>query len=254
MKIAFFDSGVGGLTVLKMAMVEIPDAEFIYFDDSKNVPYGTKSKEKVKELVMDAVDFIASLKIDALVIACNTATSIAVNSIREKYTFPVIGMEPAVKPAVEKCGQKQVLVAATPLTLVEQKFQDLVSRIDTGNVVNMLALPKLVEFAEQFAFDDEAVLAYLGEELRPFDLEKVGTIVLGCTHFLFFKDHFRKVIPEHIQIIDGNIGTVRHLKNILKEKMLQSSAETIKNKITFYSGRIYQGDVGRYLKYMNLAK
>lgn len=249
MKIAFFDSGVGGLTVLSTAMKEIQNAEFIYFDDSKNVPYGTKSKERVKELVMDAVDLIASLDVDALVIACNTATSIAVNSIREKYTFPVIGMEPAVKPAVEKCGQKQVLVTATPLTLIEEKFQNLVSRIDQGNVVNLLALPELVVFAENFMFDDETVLPYLKEKLSPFNLDNFGTIVLGCTHFPFFREHFRKVIPEHVRIIDGNEGTVRHLKNILRDKITERSVRT---EVTFYSGGVQQTDDLRYQKYLDL--
>lgn len=250
MKIAFFDSGVGGLTVLSTAMKEIQNAEFIYFDDSKNVPYGTKSKERVKELVMDAVDLIASLDVDALVIACNTATSIAVNSIREKYTFPVIGMEPAVKPAVEKCGQKQVLVTATPLTLIEEKFQNLVSRIDQGNVVNLLALPELVVFAENFMFDDETVLPYLKEKLSPFNLDNFGTIVLGCTHFPFFREHFRKVIPEHVRIIDGNEGTVRHLKNILKEKTSITPVAENLQKLTFYSGKTLQTKISRYQRYL----
>jgi len=254
MKIAFFDSGVGGLTVLSTAMREIQNAEFIYFDDSKNVPYGTKSKEKVKELVMEAVDLIASLDVDALVMACNTATSIAVNSIREKYSFPVIGMEPAVKPAVEKCGQKQVLVTATPLTLIEEKFQNLVSKVDTGNVVTMLALPELVVFAENFVFDDDIILPYLKEKLQPFNLQNFGTIVLGCTHFPFFAKHFRKVIPEHIQIIDGNSGTVRHLKNILRDKSSAASENSLKPEATFYSGGVRQTDDQRYRKYLEFIK
>ena len=117
MKIGIFDSGIGGLTVLAEALKEIPKGEFIYFADTGNVPYGTKSKEEVKDLVLRAGEFLYSKKIDALVVACNTATSIGIEELRKKYNVPIIGMEPAVKLALNKEDNKKVLVMSTDLTL-----------------------------------------------------------------------------------------------------------------------------------------
>lgn len=249
MKIAFFDSGIGGLTVLNIALKELPNSNFIFFADTENVPYGTKSKAEVKKLVIDAVDFIANLDVDALVIACNTATSIAIKDIRAKYNFPVIGMEPAVKPAVESNNCKRVLVTATPLTLKEEKFQNLVERIDTENIVDLLPLPELVKYAEDFIFEDSIIIPYLEEKLKLFNLNNYSTIVLGCTHFPYFQSHFRKIIPEHIEIIDGNLGTVRQLKNVLSEK-IEIQTINVNSSIEFYSSKILQTDSSRYLKYI----
>jgi glutamate racemase len=156
MTIGFFDSGVGGLTVLAEALRQLPEENYIYYADTEHVPYGIRNKDEVRRFVLQAVDFMAAQNIKALVVACNTATSIAINNLRQKYDFPVLGMEPAVKPAVEKNGTqkglKRVLVAATQLTLREQKYQDLVSRVDQDHIVDGIALPELVEYAENFVF------------------------------------------------------------------------------------------------------
>ena len=154
MYIGFFDSGIGGLSVLKEALKILPNENYIYYGDTENAPYGTKTKEEVKDLTFRAVEFLDKHKIKALVVACNTATSAAVRELREKYSFPIIGMEPAIKPAVENNQKKgkRVLTLATPLTLKEEKFQSLISKFDVEHIVDMLPAPKLVEFAEKFIF------------------------------------------------------------------------------------------------------
>jgi glutamate racemase len=216
--VAFFDSGIGGLTVLHEALKILPNENYIYFSDGDNAPYGTRPKEEVRELVLQAVEFIAAQGIKALVVACNTATSVAIEDLRRIYDFPVIGMEPAVKPAVVGSA-KRVLVFATELTLKEEKFKNLVARVDTGQVVDYLPLQELVMFAERFEFDEEKITPYLKEKLAEHDLSKYGAVVLGCTHFLFFKKFMEKVLPPAIQIIDGNLGTVNNLKNKLGENL-----------------------------------
>lgn len=213
--IGFFDSGIGGLTVLHEALKMLPNERYIYFSDGDNAPYGTRPKEEVRELALKAVEFIANQQIKALVVACNTATSVAIEDMRRLYDFPVIGMEPAVKPAVMSGGRKRVLVFATELTLKEEKFKNLVARVDTEQVVDYLPLQELVMYAERFDFNEGHIIPYLKRKLDGLDLSKYGAVVLGCTHFLFFKKFIEQVLPPEIQIIDGNLGTVNNLKNKL---------------------------------------
>ncbi|MBS4174410.1 glutamate racemase [Bacillus sp. FJAT-49736] len=219
MKIGFFDSGIGGMTVLHQALRFLPNEDYIFYADTLHVPYGEKPKEEVREYILSAVDFMANQGIKALVIACNTATSIAVDVLRQKYNFPILGIEPAVKPAVQSCEgkRKKVLVLATNLTLKEEKFHNLVKSIDHHDLVESLALPGLVEFAENFEFKKEIVVPYLREKLSSFDLKQYGTIVLGCTHFPYFEDSIKEVFPEEVDIISGSIGTAKNLKRILEE-------------------------------------
>ena len=235
MTIGFFDSGIGGITVLHEALKSHISDEYIYYADTLNAPYGTKSKDDVKKYVSGAIDFIASLKVSAIVIACNTATSVAIEDIRKTYTIPIIGMEPAVKPAIKiaESAHKRVLVTATPLTLKEKKLKDLIDQIDNEHIVDLLPLPELVDFAENFEFKEDVVGDYLTKKLSEYDLNKYGTIVLGCTHFVFYKNLFKKIIPDHIDVIDGNIGTINNLKNILNS--METSPVDAKAKIKWYA-------------------
>lgn len=217
-RIGFLDSGIGGITVLHQALKLLPNEDYIFYADTVHVPYGEKPKEEVKQYIFNAVDFIANQDVKALVIACNTATSIAVEDLRKKYDFPILGIEPAVKPAVQKSEKKRkkVLVLATKLTLQEEKFQNLVKSIDNHDIVESLPLPGLVEFAEDFEFSEERVLPYLRQQLSLFDLKQYGTVVLGCTHFPYFKSILKKLFTEDADIIDGSVGTANNLKRILE--------------------------------------
>lgn len=220
MRIAFFDSGIGGITVLSQAMQLLPAEDFLYFADTLHVPYGSKSKEEVNEYVKSSIDLIVQEEVKAIVIACNTATSVAVSELRTSYGIPIIGMEPAVKPAIEmnRSTGKRVLVFATPLTLNQAKFTDLVSLIDEQNIVDSLPLPELVGYCEALQFEGEAIEAYFESKLSGFDLSIYGTIVLGCTHYLFYSKLLRKILPAHIQIVDGGVGTIKRLSMLLSEQ------------------------------------
>lgn len=253
MRIGFFDSGIGGLTVLNEALRELPGEKFTYYADTEHVPYGTKTKEEVRDLIFQAVEAIVEQGVKALVIACNTATSITVNDLRKKYSFPIIGMEPAVKPAVELGGNGRVLVMATPLTLKEEKFQNLVARIDAEHVVDALPMPKLVDFAERYEFDSPSVLSYLEERVRSFNLKQYSTIVLGCTHFVYFKAAMKKVLPQHINLIDGNNGTVKRLKTLLPDPKIEEDFCMDSEQILFLNSgkRDLNGTrFKRYLEYL----
>ncbi len=213
MKIAFFDSGIGGLSVLAEALRRFSGAEFLYFADEDHVPYGTKSRAEIVRLSLNAVGFLVSRGADAVVVACNTATSAAISELRGAFSVPVIGMEPAVKLAADSFGARPTLLIATPLTIAGEKLARLVGRLECETW--SLALPRLVEFAQDLEFDSPAVRAYLREELAQFELERLGSLVLGCTHFNYFKDVLREILPPCVRIIDGIDGTLNRLASEL---------------------------------------
>lgn len=253
MKIGFFDSGIGGITVLHDTLKVLPNEDYIYYADTLNVPYGPKPKDEVRKYILKAVDFINQQGVKAIVIACNTATSVAIEEVREKYSIPIIGMEPAVKPAIEEIRNidKRVLVTATELTLKEGKLHNLIAKLDNENVVDLLPLPGLVQFSEKLEFNHEIVLPYLKEQLFKYDLNNYGTIVLGCTHFSYFKDMFRKLVPSHVKVIDGNMGTANNLKRILEELNYVNEGN---GNITFYNSGIKVEGITELDKYKQLFR
>ncbi len=237
MKIGFFDSGIGGLTVLSEAIKRLPAHEYLYYADTLHAPYGPKPKEEVRKYVLDAIDFLVQQGAQIIVIACNTATSIAIKDLRTTYSLPIIGMEPAVKPAIQLGDEtkKRVLVTATPLTLKEEKLHRLIQQLEAESITDLLPLPGLVCFAEAFDFSDTTVIPYLREQLAPFDTTDYKAIVLGCTHFPFFSKQFKQLFPDGVTLIDGSIGTVTHLENIMS-KMEASPVDEM--SVTFFkSGR-----------------
>ena len=234
MKIAFFDSGIGGLSVLHHALKILPQEQFIFYADEDNVPYGTKSREKVLHFVDDAFKFLIEQGVGAIVVACNTATSVAVKEMREKYSLPIIGMEPALKLALDLFPERKVLVTATAITITGEKIRRLIAKLHAQNLAELLALPKLVEFAEQQEFKSAAVEEYLRGELN-YDFEKFSSIVLGCTHFNYFKDTLREILPANVKILDGNAGTINEL--IRRTNLQPAQAKNLPRTEFFYSGR-----------------
>lgn len=234
MKIAFFDSGLGGLSVLSEATENL-NAQFLFYADRDNVPYGEKSKEDILKYADDACVFLINQGADAIVLACNTATSVAAKALREKYSLPIIGMEPAVKYALKLNNSKRVLVIATPVTVRGEKMKELIGRVDKAHLVDLLALPKLVRFAESAEFESENVTLYLKENFKAYDFAKYSALVLGCTHFNYFKDTFRKLLPPSVALIDGNKGTI---KELMRRLDIKENTGDIKSSVEyFYSGR-----------------
>ncbi len=233
MKIAFFDSGIGGLSVLHHAMKLLPDEEFVFFADEDNVPYGTKPREMVMNFVDDVFRFLLTLDVKAIVVACNTATSVAVREMRRRYDLPIIGMEPAIKRAIDLYGDRRVLVTATPITINGEKIHSLIDRLGKRDIVDLLALPRLVDFAERQDFTSNAVTDYLREQFRPYCFEEYSSLVLGCTHFNYFKDTMRELLPDNVKFVDGNEGTLRELMrrlNLLPSNVTKNQ----KSKVEYY--------------------
>jgi glutamate racemase len=214
--IGVFDSGVGGISVLADLAYQLPDEQYVYFGDSDNAPYGVRSNEEVKQLSLNAVDHLLSFKIKALVVACNTATSVVINELRNNLNIPVIGMEPALKPGIELNKRGKVVVMATYVTLREKKFNDLIRRLKYAtNVIKMPCLG-LVEMIEKGGEYSDKIRDYVKNAFSQYNTDEIGVIVLGCTHYIFIKDIIVDIVGENIAIVDGNLGTVRHVKCLLQ--------------------------------------
>ena len=249
MLIAFFDSGIGGLTVLKDAIRELPGHDYIYYADTKNAPYGLKTKEEVSRHVFEAVDFISKHDIQALVVACNTATAAAIADLRHRYRFPILGMEPAVKPAVIKNRGKNILVLATSLTLKAGKLETLIASVDKRNKTVKMEMDALVGFAESWDFNSGKVRKYIQDKLRKLRMAEFETIVLGCTHFIYYKSIIQEAVGGEIAIIDGNLGTVANLKNVLSGLDAQNAKSG--GHVLFYSSGV-PDDQNREIKLREL--
>ncbi|MBQ7680042.1 MAG: glutamate racemase [Butyrivibrio sp.] len=216
--VGIFDSGIGGLGVLHEAVCALPQARFLFYADRAHVPYGERSEREILSYAEEITAFLRERGCAAIVIACNTATSVAAEALREHYRgegLPIIGMEPAVKPALEWEPEGPVLVIATPVTVREHKLQALLERLDATHRVHVHPMPELVRFAEGERFEDPAVEAYLAEELMPYVEAGIQSVVLGCTHFNYFVPQLRALFGPGVRLFDGNDGTVRHLAALL---------------------------------------
>lgn len=216
--IGVFDSGVGGISVLRALVREMPHERFIYFGDSAHAPYGTKTREEILGYSEAITARFEQLGAKAVVVSCNTATSVAIRELRENHPgIPIIGVEPALKPAVEKHPNGSILVMATPVTLERDKYHELVHRLDKRIAGSYRlyeeACPKLAERIEKGNLDD-ADLYELVENYIGVYKGKVDAVVLGCTHYPFIT-HVIKRILGNVDIFDGSEGTARQTRRQL---------------------------------------
>ncbi len=239
LKIGFFDSGIGGISVLAYAQKKLPEADYIYYADCDHVPYGTKTREEIIRYSDAAVGFLAGRDVSAVVVACNTATSMSIGYLRDKYRFPIVGMEPAVKPAAVTHHGKKILVCATPATIAGKKLHTLIEHnYSSDELPDLIGLPGLVTFAERGVLDKDIVCEYLETAIDK--TKNYSAVVLGCTHFGYFRDSFRAFFGS-IDIIDGTEGTVNRLISVLKENNIEIPSNG-RGTTTFYqSGRLVTG-------------
>ena len=223
--IAVFDSGVGGISVLRHLLRVMPGERYLYFGDSANAPYGTKTKEEVKNLTFSAARMLMERGIKALVVACNTATSAAIADLRAAYPeLIVIGIEPALKLAADKFPGGRLCVMATPMTLREEKFAALMGRYAQSCTVHKLPAPGLVELVESGKADSPEMVALLRELFAPL-MGQLDAVVLGCTHYPFAAKAISRVLGESVTLLDGGDGTARETKRRLSQAGLLEEGE-----------------------------
>jgi len=231
--IGVFDSGVGGVSVLRELVRQMPREDYYYFGDSANAPYGPRPTEEVRDLTLAAAEHLFSLGAKCLVVACNTATAAAINDLREKYPDEIIiGIEPALKLAADRHPNGTIGVMATEVTLRERKFAALVDRCRENCTVIPMPSPGIVELVEGDRVHSEEGYALLHAELDPY-VGKLDALVLGCTHYPFAKDVIREILGDSVDIVHGGPGTARETQRRLAEKgLLKTEGEgslTIEN-------------------------
>lgn len=250
--IGVFDSGVGGISVLKALTTELGHEQFVYFGDSAHAPYGDKTPQEIREFSDRIVQAMIQNGVKAIVIACNTATSVAAEHLRARYPgIPIVGVEPAVKPAAESDCHENILVMATPVTLRLEKFQRLVRSYGSDSQVISLACPGLADLIERGRVDDPEITAYLKDKLLPY-VGKIDCIVLGCTHYPFVKHQIRKIVGSEIPLFDGGRGTARHLRHVLEEYNLLAQ-DSQQGKVVFRSSSTDPDTIATFEKMFALS-
>jgi len=224
--IAVFDSGVGGISVLRHLRRLMPGEHYLYFGDSANAPYGSRSTQEVRSLTLAAAERLTGKGIKALVIACNTATAAAVRDVRAKYPdLIVIGIEPALKLAADHYPGGRIGVMATEVTLREEKFDTLLHRFDENCTIAKIPAPGLVQLIEAGKTDSPETEALLRTILGPY-VGKLDALVLGCTHYPFAAKAISRILGEQVVLLDGGEGTARETRRRLREaKLLREETE-----------------------------
>ena len=221
--IAVFDSGVGGISVLRHLRRHLPGERFLYFGDSANAPYGSRTTQEVRSLTLAAAEMLTrEYPVKALVIACNTATAAAVKQVREAYpALIVIGIEPALKVAADHFPGGRIGVMATEVTLREEKFDSLLHRFDENCTITKIPAPGLVQLVEAGKVDCAETDALLRKILGP-HIGKLDAVVLGCTHYPFAARAISRVLGEEVVLLEGGDGTARETKRrLMKAGLLE---------------------------------
>lgn len=236
-KIIVFDSGVGGASVLRHLRRTLPQEDFLYFGDDANAPYGKRSTDEVRVLTMTAVaELLEQYPAKALVVACNTATSAAISDLREKYAdLVVVGIEPALKPAVERFPGGHIGIMATEVTLREKKLNDLMARFAEKCTISPISAPGLVELVEQGLGASPRAQALLEPVLSPYR-GKLDALVLGCTHYPFAHIPIADILGEGTLLLDGGEGTARQTRRRLAQEGLLADGGAVGTVQILHSG------------------
>lgn len=245
--IGVFDSGVGGLSVLREIRRELPHEHIIYFGDQANVPYGSKSLLEVRQLSENVTRHLLERGAKLIVVACNTASAAALHYLRETFPgTPFVGMEPAVKPAAEHTRTGKVGVLATPATFQGELYASVVERFAQGVTLYQNALPGLVAEVEAGRLKGKKTRRILENALKPMLAEGIDTVVLGCTHYPFVIPLIQQIVGPDVQVIDPAPAIARQVRRVLeREGMLQSGDA---------AGRVEFETSGDPVKFMKMVR
>ena len=230
--IGIFDSGIGGTSIWKEIHYLLPNEKTIYLADSKNAPYGQKSKEKIIELSQKNTEFLLKMNCKLIVVACNTATTNAIRELREKYDIPFIGIEPAIKPAVTHSKKQIIGILATLGTLNSELFNKNTAKYQNTRIIEQVG-HGLVQLIENGEINSPEMTQLLNSYLKPMIEADIDYLVLGCSHYPYLIPQIKKILPDHIQIIDSGEAVAKQTQKILGEKIGFSSAK--KSEPVFYT-------------------
>lgn len=230
--IGIFDSGIGGTSIWAAIHQLLPNEKTIYLADSKNAPYGQKSKAEIIALSMKNVDFLLKMDCKLIVVACNTATTNAIQELRTKYDVPFIGIEPAIKPAATNSKTQTIGILATQGTLNSELFHKTTEKYHNTKIIEQVG-HGLVQLIESGNINSPEMTQLLLSYLNPMIEANIDYLVLGCSHYPYLIPQIKKILPNHIRIIDSGEAVAKQTQNILKEKVGFSSNE--KSESVFYT-------------------
>jgi glutamate racemase len=230
--IGIFDSGIGGTSIWSAIHALLPNEKTIYLADSKNAPYGQKSKEEIVALSMKNTDFLLQMNCKLIVVACNTATTNAIQELREKYDVPFIGIEPAIKPAATHSKTQIIGILATQGTLNSALFNKTTEKYQDTKIIEQVG-HGLVQLIENGAINSPEMTELLHAYLTPMIEANIDYLVLGCSHYPYLIPQIQKILPAHIQIIDSGEAVAKQTQKLLRERIGFSSAQ--KSEPIFYT-------------------
>lgn len=230
--IGIFDSGIGGTSIWAAIHHLLPNEKTIYLADSKNAPYGQKSKNEIIDLCIKNTDLLLSMGCKLIVVACNTATTNAIQELRSKYTIPFIGIEPAIKPAATNSKTQTIGILATQGTLNSELFNKTAEKFQETKIIEQVG-HGIVQLIENGQIDSPEMTLLLQSYLLPMIEANIDYLVLGCSHYPYLIPQIKKILPENIHIIDSGEAVARQTQHILSEKVGFSAAK--EPKPVFYT-------------------
>ncbi len=217
--IGVFDSGLGGLTSVKEIMTQLPNESIIYFGDTGRVPYGTRSNEIITKYVMQDIRFLLKFNIKLIIIACGTASSVALQLAKEEFDIPIIGVvEPTANKAVKTTKNKKIGIIGTRSTINSNSYQATIDKIDPTIKTFGQACPLFVPLIENGYTNNDITTTIAKEYLNPLKEENIDTLIMGCTHYPLIKETIQKVIGNQVNLIDAGIETVKYAQILLTNK------------------------------------
>ena len=230
--LGLFDSGIGGTSIWSAIHELMPNEDTIYLADSKNAPYGQKSKEEIIALSIKNTEFLLEKNAKIIVVACNTATTNAIKELRSKYRIPFIGIEPAIKPAATHSKTQTIGILATKGTLSSELFNKAVEVYQETKIIEQIG-HGIVELIENGALHSPKMTELLHSYVDPMIEQNIDYLVLGCSHYPYLIPQLKKILPPHIQIIDSGAAVAKQTQKILEEKVGLHEVE--KSTCVFYS-------------------
>jgi glutamate racemase len=230
--IGIFDSGIGGTSIWAAIHQLLPNEKTIYLADSKNAPYGQKSKAEIVDLSIKNTDFLLKMDCKLIVVACNTATTNAIQELRSKYSIPFIGIEPAIKPAATNSKTQRIGILATQGTLNSELFNKTAEMYHNTKIIEQVG-HGLVQLIESGNINSPEMTKLLHSYLEPMIEANIDYLVLGCSHYPYLIPQIKKILPPDIQIIDSGEAVAKQTQNVLKEKVGLASIE--KREPVFYT-------------------
>lgn len=225
--IGILDSGVGGLSIWRKIIAELPNESTIYLADSKNVPYGNKTEEKIYVLAKAMIEFLLKKNVKLIVIACNTITVSCIDQLRKDFSqIHIIGIVPVVKTACERTRNKKIGILSTKKTSESQYQKDLIAKFANGCEVVNIGTSNLVPFVERGEIDGKEIKKVLRSDLKEFMEKGVDAIALGCSHFTFLKQSMQEIMGENVLILDSSSAVARQTKKVLESNNAPSNGNS----------------------------